>query len=42
MTAQCGDAERLRLMTDAREKTGEQGVVRSEKTKPLTEIGESY
>lgn len=30
MTARHGDAERLRLMTDAREKTGEQRVVNSE------------
>lgn len=30
MTAQRGDAERLRLMTDACEKIGEQRVVNSE------------
>lgn len=41
MTAQHGDAERLRLMTGAWEKTDEQGVVRSEKTKPIIEIAES-
>lgn len=41
MTSQHGDAERLRLMTDTCEKTDEQGVVRSEKTKPITEIAES-
>lgn len=41
MTAQNRGAEGPRLVANVCEKTGEQGVVRSEKKRPITEVGES-